>query len=80
MCTENLPGGHATKPGDVVTSMNGQTIEILNTDAEGRMVLAGEHEIATAGDAEGVAGVTVDIENEIGQMMWRPVYLPYRPA
>jgi leucyl aminopeptidase len=36
---ENLPGGSATKPGDVVTSMSGQTIEVLNTDAEGRLVL-----------------------------------------
>jgi leucyl aminopeptidase len=36
---ENMPGGHATKPGDVVTSMSGKTIEILNTDAEGRLVL-----------------------------------------
>ena len=37
--TENLPGGNATKPGDIVTSMSGQTIEILNTDAEGRLIL-----------------------------------------
>lgn len=36
---ENMPGNHATKPGDIVTSMSGQTIEILNTDAEGRLVL-----------------------------------------
>ncbi len=36
---ENMPSGRATKPGDVVTSMSGQTIEILNTDAEGRLVL-----------------------------------------
>lgn len=36
---ENLPSGRAVKPGDVVTSMSGQTIEILNTDAEGRLVL-----------------------------------------
>lgn len=36
---ENMPGGSATKPGDVVTSLEGQTIEILNTDAEGRLVL-----------------------------------------
>ena len=36
---ENMPSGSATKPGDVVTSMSGQTIEILNTDAEGRLVL-----------------------------------------
>lgn len=39
-CTENMPGGNATKPGDVVTAMNGRTIEIINTDAEGRLVLA----------------------------------------
>ena len=38
--SENMPSGKATKPGDVVTSMSGQTIEILNTDAEGRLVLA----------------------------------------
>jgi len=38
--TENMPGGAATKPGDVVTAMNGKTIEIDNTDAEGRLVLA----------------------------------------
>ncbi|MBT7307722.1 MAG: leucyl aminopeptidase [Gammaproteobacteria bacterium] len=37
--TENLPSGSATKPGDVVTSLSGQTIEILNTDAEGRLIL-----------------------------------------
>ena len=36
---ENLPDGNATKPGDIVTSMSGQTIEILNTDAEGRLIL-----------------------------------------
>jgi leucyl aminopeptidase len=36
---ENLPGGRAVKPGDVVTSMSGQTVEILNTDAEGRLIL-----------------------------------------
>ncbi len=36
---ENMPNGNATKPGDVVTSMSGKTIEILNTDAEGRLVL-----------------------------------------
>ena len=37
--TENMPGGSATKPGDVITSMSGQTVEILNTDAEGRLIL-----------------------------------------
>ncbi|PYV33662.1 MAG: leucyl aminopeptidase [Acidobacteria bacterium] len=38
--TENMPSGKAYKPGDVITSMSGKTIEILNTDAEGRLVLA----------------------------------------
>ena len=38
-CTENLPGGNATKPGDVFTSMSGKTVEVINTDAEGRLVL-----------------------------------------
>ncbi|HEX8419752.1 MAG TPA: leucyl aminopeptidase [Sphingomonas sp.] len=37
---ENMPDGNAMRPGDVVTSMSGQTIEVLNTDAEGRLVLA----------------------------------------
>ncbi|MFI4941213.1 MAG: leucyl aminopeptidase, partial [Burkholderiales bacterium] len=36
---ENMPNGRATKPGDIVTSMSGQTIEVLNTDAEGRLIL-----------------------------------------
>ncbi|MBS1115218.1 MAG: pepA, partial [Nitrospirae bacterium] len=38
--TENLPGGNATKPGDVVKSLSGKTVEIINTDAEGRLVIA----------------------------------------
>ena len=38
--TENMPSGTAIKPGDVVTALNGKTIEILNTDAEGRLILA----------------------------------------
>lgn len=38
--TENLPSGRAYKPGDILTSMSGQTIEVLNTDAEGRLILA----------------------------------------
>lgn len=39
-CTENMPSGCATKPGDVITTMAGMTVEITNTDAEGRLVLA----------------------------------------
>ncbi|MDA0815142.1 MAG: leucyl aminopeptidase [Chloroflexi bacterium] len=39
-CTENMPSGSATKPGDVVYAMDGTSIEVINTDAEGRLVLA----------------------------------------
>jgi leucyl aminopeptidase len=38
--TENMPSGNAVKPGDIVTAMNGKTIEVNNTDAEGRLILA----------------------------------------
>ena len=38
--TENMPSGHAIKPGDVLTAMDGRTIEVINTDAEGRLILA----------------------------------------
>ena len=38
--TENMPGGHAFRPGDIVRAMNGKTIEVVNTDAEGRLILA----------------------------------------
>src|SRR5690606_41683989 len=37
--TENMPSGRATKPGDIVTTMSGKTVEVLNTDAEGRLIL-----------------------------------------
>jgi leucyl aminopeptidase len=40
MATDNMPGSKATKPGDIVRAMNGKSIEIINTDAEGRLVLA----------------------------------------
>jgi len=39
-CVENMPSGNAVRPGDIVKSMSGQTIEVINTDAEGRLVLA----------------------------------------
>ena len=45
--TENMPGGSATKPGDVLTTRSGKTIEVLNTDAEGRLVLADGLTLAT---------------------------------
>ncbi len=39
-CAENMPGGRAMKPGDILTCMNGKTVEVANTDAEGRLILA----------------------------------------
>ncbi|MCD6575555.1 MAG: leucyl aminopeptidase [Nanoarchaeota archaeon] len=39
-CVENMPGGNAMKPGDILTSMSGKTVEVINTDAEGRLALA----------------------------------------
>ncbi|QEK37798.1 leucyl aminopeptidase family protein [Candidatus Cytomitobacter indipagum] len=45
-CVENMPSGNALKPGDVITSMSGKTIEVLNTDAEGRLILADALHIA----------------------------------
>jgi leucyl aminopeptidase len=54
---ENLPGGGASKPGDIVTSMSGQTIEILNTDAEGRLILCDALTYAERLDPEAVIDV-----------------------
>lgn len=45
---ENMPGGNATRPGDIVTARNGKTIEVLNTDAEGRLILADALDFAAA--------------------------------
>jgi leucyl aminopeptidase len=50
--TENMPSGRAMKPGDIVTAMNGKTIEINNTDAEGRLILADALAYAVAEGAE----------------------------
>ena len=55
--TENMPGGAASKPGDIVTSMSGQTIEILNTDAEGRLILCDALTYAERFDPETVIDV-----------------------
>ncbi len=60
--TENMPGGSATKPGDVVASMSGQTIEILNTDAEGRLILCDALTYAERYDPE----VVIDIATLTG--------------
>lgn len=45
---ENMPGGNATRPGDIITARNGKTIEVLNTDAEGRLILADALDVAAA--------------------------------
>jgi leucyl aminopeptidase len=50
--TENMPSGHAIKPGDIVTAMNGKTIEVNNTDAEGRLLLADALCFAVGEEAE----------------------------
>jgi leucyl aminopeptidase len=63
-CTENMPSGTATKPGDVVYAMDGQSIEVLNTDAEGRLVLADGIGYARA---EGASAI-VDVATLTGAM------------
>ncbi|MDR0588172.1 MAG: leucyl aminopeptidase [Burkholderiales bacterium] len=62
---ENMPSGRATKPGDVVTSLSGKTIEILNTDAEGRLILADALTYAERFSPEAV----VDIATLTGAMV-----------
>jgi len=52
--TENMPGGRAQKPGDVLTAYGGKTVEVLNTDAEGRLVLADALEYAKTLNPEAV--------------------------
>ncbi len=55
--TENMPSGRATKPGDIVTSMSGQTVEILNTDAEGRLILCDALTYAERYDPQAVVDI-----------------------
>jgi leucyl aminopeptidase len=62
---ENMPSGRATRPGDVVKSMSGQTVEILNTDAEGRLILADALTYAERYEPEAV----VDIATLTGAMV-----------
>ena len=54
---ENMPGGQATKPGDVVTTLSGQTVEILNTDAEGRLILCDAITYASRLEPEAIVDV-----------------------
>jgi len=62
---ENLPSGKATKPGDIVKSMSGQTVEVLNTDAEGRLILADALTYAERYEPEAV----VDVATLTGAMV-----------
>ncbi len=62
---ENLPSGRATKPGDIVKSMSGQTIEVLNTDAEGRLILADALTYAERYEPEAV----IDVATLTGAMV-----------
>jgi leucyl aminopeptidase len=55
--TENMPGGSATKPGDVLTIRNGKTVEVLNTDAEGRLVLADGLSLAVEAGVDAIIDV-----------------------
>jgi leucyl aminopeptidase len=55
--TENMPSGHSVKPGDIVTAMNGKTIEINNTDAEGRLILADALHYAIEDGAERIVNL-----------------------
>jgi leucyl aminopeptidase len=52
--TENMPSGHAIHPGDVLTARNGKTIEVLNTDAEGRLILADALSLAVEEGADAI--------------------------
>jgi leucyl aminopeptidase len=63
---ENMPDGNAQRPGDVVTSMSGQTIEVINTDAEGRLVLA---DAMTWAQREFKPEVMVDLATLTGAMI-----------
>ncbi len=62
---ENMPSGRATKPGDIVKTMSGQTVEVLNTDAEGRLILADALTYAERYEPEAV----VDIATLTGAMV-----------
>ncbi|MDA8276214.1 MAG: leucyl aminopeptidase [Actinomycetota bacterium] len=74
--TENMPGGSATKPGDVLTTRSGQTIEVLNTDAEGRLVLSDALTLAVESEPDAVVdlatltgAVVTALGREIGGLL-----------
>jgi leucyl aminopeptidase len=65
-CTENMPSGTAIHPGDVLTARNGKTIEVLNTDAEGRLVLADGLSLASEEHPDAI----VDLATLTGGQRW----------
>ena len=73
-CAENMPGGRAQRPGDVLTQYGGRTVEVLNTDAEGRLVLA---DALAYADAVLAPDALVDVATLTGAM---PVALGRRTA
>ncbi|MCU0297700.1 MAG: leucyl aminopeptidase [Candidatus Nanopelagicales bacterium] len=64
-CAENMPGGHAQRPGDVITMRNEKTVEVLNTDAEGRLVMADA--LALAGESQ--PDIIIDVATLTGAQM-----------
>ncbi len=64
-CAENMPGGHAQRPGDVITMRNDKTVEVLNTDAEGRLVMADA--LVLAGESQ--PDVIIDVATLTGAQM-----------
>jgi leucyl aminopeptidase len=70
--TENMPSGHAIKPGDVLRIRNGKTVEVLNTDAEGRLVLADALSLAVEAEVDAVvdlATLTGAVSTALGRMI-----------
>jgi leucyl aminopeptidase len=74
--TENMPSGSATKPGDVLTTRSGKTIEVLNTDAEGRLVLADGLTLAVESEPDAIVDLAtltgaavVALGKEIGGLL-----------
>lgn len=65
-CVENMPDGNAQRPGDIVTSLSGQTIEVINTDAEGRLVLC---DVMTYIQREEKPKVMIDLATLTGAMV-----------
>src|SRR5213078_928284 len=82
----NLPGGQAQKPGDVIRFLNGKTVEVLNTDAEGRLVLADalalasrEKPDAVMGNDERLVAKLIEAGRAASEPLWQlPLVREYR--